>query len=591
MSECGVCSFWVLYRFIFCLVLCLSARVKRLRSDRARCGDTARRDDRSIDRLFGTNLRMTSSSSSPSSPPSYVGAIDQGTTSTRFIVYECVKDDGADGVATTLRVVGSHQLEHAQRYPKPGWCEHDAMEIFTRACECAHEALARAGVTADALACVGITNQRETTVAWRRSDGTPLANAVVWLDTRTRDVCDDVTREVCGGDKRALAPVCGLPVSTYFSGMKMRWLLENEPKVREAADAGDLCFGTIESWLVFKLTGGKVHATDVTNASRTMLMRLDDLTWDAPTCQALGIPTNALPEIKSCAEDYGVVDGSIPALAGVRITGCIGDQQSATLGQLCGEGEAKNTYGTGCFMVLNTGTTIVPSTNGLLTTMAWQLGGRDKPAKYALEGSVAIGGAVVHWLRDNLGLITKASEIEDLASTVDDAAGVSFVPAFNGLFAPRWREDARGVIVGLTQYVNKGHIARAALEAIAFQSRDVLEAMRQDIAQSTSHSLNVLKVDGGASANNLLMQIQAECLGMDVVRPADIETTARGAAYAAAIGAGLMTEDELFASASSSASNAAAGEKRFTPRTSAEERASNYARWNDAIERTLNIAK
>lgn len=581
MSECGLCSFWVLYRFIFCLVLCLS--IVRLRND---ARDATRRHiatRRRFRRSFGTHSRMASSSY-------YVGAIDQGTTSTRFIVYECVKDEcAADSAATTLRVVGSHQLEHAQRYPKPGWCEHDAMEIFTRVCECAQGALARAGVTADALTCVGITNQRETTVAWRRSDGTPLANAVVWLDTRTRDVCDDVTREVCGGDKRALAPVCGLPVSTYFSGMKMRWLLENEPKVREAADAGNLCFGTIESWLVFKLTDGKVHATDVTNASRTMLMRLDDLTWDAPTCQALGIPTNALPEIKSCAEDYGIVDGSIPALAGVRITGCIGDQQSATLGQLCGEGEAKNTYGTGCFMVLNTGTTIVPSTNGLLTTMAWQLGGRDKPAKYALEGSVAIGGAVVHWLRDNLGLITKASEIEDLASTVDDAAGVSFVPAFNGLFAPRWREDARGVIVGLTQYVNKGHIARAALEAIAFQSRDVLEAMRQDIAQSTSHSLNVLKVDGGASANNLLMQIQAECLGMDVVRPADIETTARGAAYAAAIGAGMMTEDELFASAS--ASNAAVGEEHFTPRTSAEERVSNYARWNDAIERTLNIAK
>jgi glycerol kinase len=320
-----------------------------------------------------------------------------------------------------------------------------------------------------------------------------------------------------------------------------------------------------------------------------MLMRLDTMRWDAETCAAFGVPLEALPKIVSCAEDFGRIDSSIDGLGGIAITGCIGDQQSATLGQRCDVGEAKNTYGTGCFMILNTGSTVVRSKNGLLTTMAWQLGGVDKLPVYALEGSVAIGGAVVHWLRDNLGLIAKASDIEDLASGVKDAAGVSFVPAFSGLFAPRWREDARGVIVGLTQYVNKGHIARAALDAIAFQSRDVLDAMRQDIAESTSHQLITLKVDGGASANNLLMQIQSDVLGLNVVRPADVETTARGAAYAAAVGAGLMTEEDIFRGGNSSSTQD--GTTEFTPTTSREERERAYARWNAAVERSFNLAE
>ena len=513
-----------------------------------------------------------------------VGALDQGTTSTRFVVYETT----ATRDARTYVKIASAQREHAQRYPAPGWCEHDAEEIFERALTCAREALRSAGVTASDLACVGITNQRETTCAWRRSDGTALANAVVWLDSRTRETCDAVVRESCDGDKNAFGATCGLPVSTYFSAMKMRWLLENDEGVREAAREKDLCFGTIESWLVYKLTGGKAHITDVSNASRTMLMRLDDLTWDAATCETLGVPMDALPEIKSCAEDFGEIDASIEGLGGIKITGCIGDQQSATLGQRCDVGQAKNTYGTGCFMILNTGSTIVRSKHGLLTTMAWQLGGRDKTPKYALEGSVAIAGAVVHWLRDNLGLIKTASDIESLAGTVEDAAGVSFVPAFSGLFAPRWREDARGVIVGLTQYVNKGHIARAALDAIAFQSRDVLDAMRQDMAESTSHSLSALKVDGGASANNLLMQIQADCIGLNVIRPSDVETTARGAAYAAAIGAGLMTEEDVFANVSEGDGDRDITE--FVPKLSIEARETNYARWNDAVARTLNLS-
>ena len=513
----------------------------------------------------------------------HVGAIDQGTTSTRFVLYAA--SDAAD--PSSYVAVASHQMEHAQIRPRPGWCEHDAEEIARNAATCARETLRKANVRASEVACVGIANQRETTVAWSRSSGTPATRAQVWLDARTSELCERMAETTCGGDRMKFASTCGLPVSTYFSAVKMRWMLENDARVRELADSGDLCFGTIESWLVYKLTGGKVHATDASNASRTMLMRLDDLTWDAATCEAFGVPTNALPEIKSCAEYFGEIDGdAFEGVGGIKITGCIGDQQSATLGQRCDVGEAKNTYGTGCFMLLNTGSSIVHSKHGLLSTLAWQLGGKDATPKYALEGSVAIGGAVVHWLRDNLGLITQASDVEGLANTVEDAAGVSFVPAFNGLFAPRWREDARGVIVGLTQYVNKGHIARAALDAIAFQSRDVLEAMRQDMASSTNHELRVLKVDGGASANNLLMQTQADCIGLTVLRPTDIETTARGAAYAAAVGAGLMTESDVFRDKNGSDG----ASKEFVPNISDEARAANYARWNDAVQRTLNMS-
>jgi glycerol kinase len=515
----------------------------------------------------------------------YVCAIDQGTTSTRCVVYAT----STPREARSYVAIANHQLEHEQRYPAPGWCAHDANEIFENACAAMRAAMGAASVGAGDVACVGMTNQRETTVAWRRSDGTALCDAVVWLDTRTKDMCEEFVRDVCEGDAKKFAPVCGLPVSTYFSAMKMRWLLRHCEAVREARDAGDLCFGTIESWLVYKLTNGKSFITDVTNASRTMLMRLDTLQWDDEMCAAFDVPLEALPKIVSCAEEFGHIDASIDRLGGIAITGCIGDQQSATLGQRCDVGEAKNTYGTGCFMLLNTGSTIVPSKNGLLTTMAWQLGGMDKKPVYALEGSVAIAGAVVHWLRDNLGLITNASDIEELARGVKDAAGVSFVPAFSGLFAPRWRDDARGVIVGLTQYVNKGHIARAALDAIAFQSRDVLEAMRQDIAEATSHQLLTLKVDGGASANNLLMQIQSDVLGLTVIRPADVETTARGAAYAAAVGAGLMTEDDIFRDNKLSSTQDETID--FTPKTSHADRERDYARWNAAVERSYNLAE
>jgi len=515
----------------------------------------------------------------------YVAAIDQGTTSTRAVIYATE----TPRVAESYVVAASHQLEHAQRYAQPGWCQHDPNEILANARATLREAMFKASIEASELRCLGITNQRETTVAWRRSDGAALHDAVVWLDTRTKTMCEEFVAHECGGDARKFSNACGLPVSTYFSATKMRWLLTECDAVRKARDAGDLCLGTIESWLVYKLTNGKCFVTDVTNASRTMLMRLDTLRWDEETCAAFGVPIEALPRIQSCAEDFGRVDASIDGLGGIAITGCIGDQQSATLGQRCDVGEAKNTYGTGCFMILNTGSAVVHSKYGLLTTVAWQLGGVDKKAVYALEGSVAIGGAVVHWLRDNLGLITKASDVESLASTVEDAAGVSFVPAFSGLFAPRWREDARGVIVGLTQYVNKGHIARAALDAIAFQSKDVLEAMRRDMVESTSHQLLALKVDGGASANNLLMQIQSDAVGLDVIRPADVETTARGAAYAAAIGAGLMTEQDVFRDASASAARSQ-GTTTFTPKLSLEDRERNYARWNAAVERSLNLA-
>jgi glycerol kinase len=371
--------------------------------------------------------------------PKLVGAIDQGTTSTRFILYRVV----GDGV---LQPLASHQMEHKQIYPKPGWCEHDPEEIYANTLTCIAKALEAVpgGATASDVACVGITNQRETTVAWSKRTGKPLHNAVVWLDMRTSDLCDSLTAEVMGGDKDAFRGVCGLPISTYFAGVKMRWLLDNCDAVKAAAAEGDLAFGTIDSWLLHKLTGAKAHVTDVTNASRTMLMDLATQTWHEPTAEKLGVPIDSLPSIVSCAEEYGVLAEG--ALSGVKLTGCLGDQHAATLGQRCDVGGAKNTYGTGCFMLLNTGDEKVESTHGLLTTMAWRLGKDAKPV-YALEGSVAIAGAGVQWLRDNLGVIKSASDVEPLASSVPDVGGVYFVPAFSGLFAPRWRPDARGVCV------------------------------------------------------------------------------------------------------------------------------------------------
>lgn len=519
--------------------------------------------------------------------PKLVGAIDQGTTSTRFILYRVV----GDGV---LQPLASHQMEHKQIYPKPGWCEHDPEEIYANTLTCIAKALEAVpgGATASDVACVGITNQRETTVAWSKRTGKPLHNAVVWLDMRTSDLCDSLTAEVMGGDKDAFRGVCGLPISTYFAGVKMRWLLDNCDAVKAAAAEGDLAFGTIDSWLLHKLTGAKAHVTDVTNASRTMLMDLATQTWHEPTAEKLGVPIDSLPSIVSCAEEYGVLAEG--ALSGVKLTGCLGDQHAATLGQRCDVGGAKNTYGTGCFMLLNTGDEKVESTHGLLTTMAWRLGKDAKPV-YALEGSVAIAGAGVQWLRDNLGVIKSASDVEPLAASVPDVGGVYFVPAFSGLFAPRWRPDARGVCVGLTQFTTKAHLARALLEAICFQTVDVLEAMRKD---AKDLDMTALHVDGGATANGLLMQTQADLLGVRVFRPANVETTAMGAALAAGVGAGLFSERAAFEE--NPADEAIADEAwlrdelanraYFEPAIGADERARRYAGWCDAVERSLNLA-
>jgi glycerol kinase len=450
----------------------------------------------------------------------YVGALDQGTTSTRFMIFDHA---GA--------VVGIDQKEHEQIYPKPGWVEHDATEIWTRSVEVIRGALDKAGITAADLAAVGVTNQRETTVVWDRRTGKPIHNAIVWQDTRTADICNELAKD--GGQDR-LRPKVGLPLATYFSGPKVKWILENVEGARAKAEAGDLLFGNIDSWCIWNLTGGPdggVHVTDVTNASRTMLMNLETLDWDPEILKLMGIPRSMLPTIKASSEVYGHAKGD---LAGVPVAGDLGDQQAALFGQTCfSAGEAKNTYGTGCFMLLNTGTKPVQSKSGLLTTLGYKIG--DQPAVYALEGSIAITGALVQWLRDNLGMIKTSPEIEELAKTVDDNGGVYFVPAFSGLFAPYWKNDARGVIAGLTRYVNKGHIARAVLEATAWQTREVLDAMNAD----SGVALTALKVDGGMVYNELLMQFQSDVLAVPVIRPKVAETTALGAAYAAGLAVGF----------------------------------------------------
>jgi glycerol kinase len=428
-------------------------------------------------------------------------------------------------------VVGIDQKEHEQIYPKPGWVEHDANEIWTRSVEVIRGALDKAGITAADLAAVGVTNQRETTVVWDRRTGKPIHNAIVWQDTRTADICNELAKD--GGQDR-LRPKVGLPLATYFSGPKVKWILENVEGARAKAEAGDLLFGNIDTWCIWNLTGGPdggVHVTDVTNASRTMLMNLETLDWDPEILKLMGIPRSMLPTIKASSEVYGHAKGD---LAGVPVAGDLGDQQAALFGQTCfSAGEAKNTYGTGCFMLLNTGTKPVQSKSGLLTTLGYKIG--DQPAVYALEGSIAITGALVQWLRDNLGMIKTSPEIEDLARTVDDNGGVYFVPAFSGLFAPYWKNDARGVIAGLTRYVNKGHIARAVLEATAWQTREVLDAMNAD----SGVALTALKVDGGMVYNELLMQFQSDVLAVPVIRPKVAETTALGAAYAAGLAVGF----------------------------------------------------
>ncbi|MCU1474240.1 glycerol kinase GlpK, partial [Amnibacterium sp.] len=455
----------------------------------------------------------------------YVLAIDQGTTSTRAMVFD-----------HSGKVVSTGQLEHEQIFPRAGWVEHDPEEIWRNTREVIGQALSRADITRHDIAAVGITNQRETTVVWERATGKPVYNAIVWQDTRTQSIVDRFAAD--GGVDRFKQKV-GLPLSTYFAGTKIVWILENVDGAREKADAGELMFGTTDSWVIWNLTGGVdggVHITDVTNASRTLFMDLATCSWDEEILGILGIPASMLPEIRSSSEVYGTVESS-SLLREVPIAGILGDQQAATFGQVAFEpGEAKNTYGTGNFLIFPTGTEIVHSTNGLLTTMAYRLG--DGEPHYALEGSIAVTGSLIQWLRDNIGLIGSAPEIEQLAKTVEDNGGAYFVPAFSGLFAPYWKSEARGALVGLTRFVNKGHIARAALEATAFQSKEVMDAVNAD----TGNPLKELKVDGGMVQNEVLMQFQADILGVPVVRPVVAETTALGAAYAAGLAVGFWND-------------------------------------------------
>jgi len=495
----------------------------------------------------------------------YVGALDQGTTSTRFMIFDHA---GA--------VVAVDQKEHEQIYPKPGWVEHDAMEIWTRSQEVIRGALAKAGIKAADLAAVGITNQRETAVVWDRKTGKPVYNAIVWQDTRTADICAALAAD--GGSDR-LRPKTGLPLATYFSGPKVKWILDNVEGARAKAEAGDLLFGNIDTWCIWNLTGGTsggVHITDVTNASRTLLFNYTTLDWDPEILGLLGIPKAMLPAVKASSEVYGTAVGD---LAGIPVAGDLGDQQAALFGQTCfSPGEAKNTYGTGCFMLLNTGTKAVPSKNGLLTTLGYKIG--KQPAVYALEGSIAITGALVQWLRDNLGMIEKSTDIEALAATVEDNGGVYFVPAFSGLFAPYWKNEARGVIAGLTRYVNKGHIARAVLEATAWQTREVLDAMNAD----SGVPLTALKVDGGMVYNDLLMQFQSDVLNVPVIRPKVAETTALGAAYAAGLAVGYWAEvEDLRANW--------AKDKTWEPKMDAALRDKEYKLWKKAVTRTFDWAE
>jgi glycerol kinase len=493
----------------------------------------------------------------------YLAAIDQGTTSTRCMVFN------AEG-----RIVGSAQKEHAQLLPKPGWVEHDALEIWHNTVEVVTQAKANAGIEAADLAALGVTNQRETTVLWDRRTGKPLYNALVWQDTRVETQVAAYARD--GGIDRYRRKT-GLPLASYFSALKLRWLLDEVPGARARAAAGDVLFGTIDAWLVWNLTGGVhggLHVTDVTNASRTQLMDLDTLGWDPQLLQEFKVPRSVLPRIVASSQVYG--EARLDELAGVPVAGILGDQQAALVGQTCyAPGEAKNTYGTGCFLLMNTGPKPVRSNAGLITTVAYQLG--SAAPCYALEGSVAIAGALVQWLRDNLRLITESAQIETLAREVDDNGDVYFVPAFSGLYAPHWQGSARGVIAGLTRYANRGHIARAALEATAYQTRDVLAAMERDSAIAITE----LRVDGGMVGNELLMQFQADILDVPVVRPQVVETTALGAAYAAGLAVGYWRSTEDLAAHWRI-------DKRWEPSMSAERRAALYGSWQKAISRSLD---
>ncbi|MEP7019455.1 MAG: glycerol kinase GlpK [Pseudonocardiales bacterium] len=494
-----------------------------------------------------------------------VAAIDQGTTSTRCMLFD-----------HDAQVLARDQVEHRQHLPRAGWVEHDAAEIWANTRVVLAGALARAEVGSGDVAAIGITNQRETAVVWDRSTGEPIAPAIVWQDTRTQAICDQLG--ALGGGAGRYRERVGLPLATYFAGPKLRWLLDNVDGARARAEAGELAFGTIDTWLVWNLSGGTdggVHVTDVTNASRTMLMDLDTLQWAPDIAAEMGIPLAMLPQIRSSSEVYADVRERGP-LAGVPIAGILGDQQAATFGQACLQpGEAKNTYGTGNFLLLNTGTERVVSEHGLLTTVCYQLG--DAAPAYALEGSIAVTGSLVQWLRDNLGLISDADEVEPLARTVQDNGGAYFVPAFSGLFAPYWRQDARGALVGLTRFVNRGHIARAALEATAFQTREVVDAMNAD----SGVALTELRVDGGMVGNELLMQFQADILDVPVVRPVIAETTALGAAYAAGLAVGFWSSTEEIRA------NWTVG-KRWEPAMDATRRDALYTDWKKAVTKTFD---
>ncbi len=494
-----------------------------------------------------------------------LGSIDQGTTSSRFMVFNPAGEE-----------IAKAQMEHDQILPRQGWVEHNPEEIISNTEKVIEEALKSAGLEGKDLVAIGITNQRETTLLWERATGKPVCNALVWQDTRT----DRIIAEIEGKEQsEIIRSKAGLPPATYFSGGKIRWILDKYPELESRAKKGEILFGNMDTWVIWNLTGGKnggLHLTDITNASRTMLMNLETLAWDRELCDIFRIPMAMLPEIRPSSGSFGETLSSGPFQANLPIMGVLGDQQAATVGQACfAAGEAKNTYGTGNFMLSNTGSRIIPSRSGLLTTPCYQLSG--KPAVYALEGSIAVTGSAVQWLRDQLGLISGAAEIESLANTVEDNGGVYFVPAFSGLFAPYWRSDARGAVVGLTRYANKGHLARATLEAICYQTKDVLGAMNKD----SGIDLQIMKVDGGATVNNTLMQLQADILGVPVVRPLVTETTALGAAYAAGLASGVYTSpDDL--------KNNWKEDRLWEPVWSSDQREAGYSQWKKAVKRTLD---
>ncbi|XP_003394582.1 glycerol kinase [Bombus affinis] len=496
----------------------------------------------------------------------FIGAIDEGTSSARFLVFDVLR----------RKVIASHQIEIKQKYPQEGWVEQDPKEILKAVIECIKktiEKLKDIGMSVSDIKAIGITNQRETTLMWDKNTGEPLHNAIVWLDIRTTTTLEGILDSVPNKtrNKNYLKPICGLPMSPYFSALKIRWLIDNVPSVKHAVDEERCAFGTIDTWLMWNLTKGQLHITDVSNASRTMLMNIESLKWDPLLCQFFGIPQHILPEIRSSAEVYGIVSNP-EVLAGVPIAGCVGDQQGALLGQLClRPGQAKATYGTGCFLLYNTGNVKVDSTQGLITTIAYKMG--KEPAIYALEGSVAIGGAALTWLRDNIQLFANITQSQDMAESVRNSGDVYFVPAFSGLYAPYWQQDARGVICGITEDTQQYHIVRAALEAVCFQTRDILEAMIKD----SGTKLTTLQVDGGMTVNNLLMQLQADLTGINVVRPNMVETTALGAAILAGIGVGIIDISDVDASQVTT----------FSPEIGDDERDLRYSKWKMAVERSM----